>query len=155
MRVISFFFDGELFAVDVNRVQKIVRKMTLTYVPTAPEAIKGIINLKGKVITVFSLYNLLERKKQGVCYDNKKEVDTIILNSFSGLEDQIGLIIDKPHNLMDIDDEIICATGKDDSCFLTGIAELDNTLYRIINIDSIINKYNADTNVLNGGLYAD
>jgi len=163
MRVFTFFVDGELFAVDVNQVQKIARKMPITFIPAAPDAVSGIINLKGRIITVFSLFDLLERgkKKQtgrakSRAADNVEETalaaerpsdvqNIIIFKSFSGADDQMGLVMDKPGVLIDIDDELInipkLATGKEESYCISGIAEINNTLYRIIDIDSIKEKY--------------
>jgi len=167
MRVLSFYVDDELFAVDVDIVQKVARKIAVTHVPAAPDAITGIINLKGRVITVFNLNELLgrggkqyiktpfteRRKLQAADLLNKKPVNNItadivniiVFKSISGTDDQMGLIMDKPGILIDIDDELIrqpsLATGMEESYCISGIAELDNTLYRIINIDSIIDKY--------------
>jgi len=142
MRVFSFYIDGQVFAVDVNCIQKVARKMEITKVPSSFDAISGIINLKGRVVTVFSLYNILGLKVSSESILNV--VNIIIFKSSSG-QDQMGLIIDKPGILINIDDETIklpsLAAGKEESYCICGIAELDNTLYRIINIDSIINKY--------------
>lgn len=165
MRVFSFFVDGELFAVDVDRVQKIARKIEVTFVPCAPDAITGIINLKGRVITVFSLYNLLERGEKNspqreVCENDL--VNIIIFKSLTGDEDQMGLVMDRPGVLVDIEDEMIrvpsLATGAQESYCISGIAEINNTLYRIINIDSIIERYKNNgektaENISDGGMY--
>jgi hypothetical protein len=56
-----------------------------------------------------------------------------------GCEDQIGLSIDKPGDLIEIDDDIICAQ---ESFCISGTAEFDDRIYKIIDIDSVINKYN-------------
>ncbi|MCL2809798.1 MAG: chemotaxis protein CheW [Treponema sp.] len=149
MKGLSFFVNNELFAVDVNRVEKISRKMTVTKVPSAPDAVIGITNLKGSVVTIFSLYILLG------CKDNKTSdlVNAVIFKSFSGNDNQMGLAIDKPGELVEIDDNIInppsLATGMQDSFCISGIAEFEDRLYRIIDIDSIINRYKS--NESNGG----
>jgi purine-binding chemotaxis protein CheW len=161
MRGLSFIEGGELFAVDVDLVQKVVRKMILTHVPAAPDEVIGIMNLKGKVITVFSLTRLLGRKGKcaGAYADNT--INAVVFKSFSDSEDQMGLSIDKPGDLIDIDDNIICppslASGANESFCISGIAEMGERLYRIIDIDSIINKYKNNgektaENMSNGGI---
>jgi purine-binding chemotaxis protein CheW len=149
MRGLSFIVDGELFAADVNGVQKIARKMMVTPVPAAPDAIIGLMNLKGRVFTIFCLKELLGRKKN---YSGEYTIDAInviVFKSFSGSEDQMGLSIDKPGDIIDIDDDIICppspAAGVQESFCISGIAELGERLYKIVDIDSIINTYKKST----------
>jgi len=145
MRGLSFLVGGELFAVDIDCVQKVVRKMKLTHVPAAPDEILGIMNLKGKVITIFSLTRLLGRRENRTGEYTYDTINAVVLKSFSASEDQMGLNIDKPGDLIDIDDDIICppslTTGALESFCISGIAEIGERLYRIISIDSIINKY--------------
>jgi len=143
MKGLSFLAGGEFFAADVTRVQKVARKMMITPVPTAQSAIVGITNLKGRVITIFSLDELLGR--------NRKEISDIatavIFKSRDGY-DQMGLLIDKTGSLVDIDDTKIrppkLASGTEESFCISGIAESGDKLYRIIDIDSIINKFRRE-----------
>jgi len=157
MRGLSFLLNGEHYAVDVTLVEKVMRKMTVTPVPSAPDEVIGIANLKGRVVTVLSLHELLglREKQKGDYYIHA--VKAIVFKSFSDGKDQIGLHIDEPGNLIDIDDNAIrlpsLPTGAEESFCISGIAETGNTLYRIINIDSIISKYKIKReNVPNGGI---
>jgi purine-binding chemotaxis protein CheW len=119
--------------------------MTVTHVPCAPDAVIGITNLKGRVITIFNLSELLGRN--GKCSEGTVTgtVNAVIFKYFSGGEDQIGLSMDKSGEIIELDDDIVCqpslTTGAQESFCISGIAELDDKLYRIINIDSIINKF--------------
>ena len=160
MRCLSFFTDNEFFAVDVTLVQKVARKMTVTPVPTAPNAVVGIANIKGRVVTLLSLCELLGRKKKRTGEPDPDAVDAVIFKPFSGSGDQIGLVIDKPGNLIDINDDTVSmpslTTGAEESFCISGISEVDNKLYRIVSINSIIERYKhtgektANT-MLNGG----
>ena len=160
MRCLSFFTDNEFFAVDVTLVQKVARRMTITPVPTAPDAVVGIANLKGRVITLLSLNELLGRKKKRIEGPLANAVDAVVFKSFSGGSNQIGLVIDKPGNLIDIDDNTISlpslTTGAEESFCISGIAEVDNRFYRIISIDLINERYKhsgekAANSMLSGG----
>ena len=164
MKALSFLVGGELFAVDANDVQKVVRKMMLTYVPAAPDEVIGIINLKGKIITVFSLTRLLGNRETPAGVNTNDAISAVVFKSFSDSEDQVGLNIDKPGDLIEIDDNIICppslATGANESFCISGIAEMGDRLYRILDINSITNKYiNNDEksveNMSNGGINND
>jgi len=145
MRCLSFFTDNEYFAVDVTLVQKVARRMTVTPVPTAPDTVVGIANLKGRVVTLLSLSGLLGRRKKSAGGSAANTVDAVVFKSFSGGSNQLGLVIDKPGNLIDIEDETISmpslTAGAEESFCISGIAEVDNMFYRIISIDSIMEKY--------------
>ncbi|MCL2805813.1 MAG: chemotaxis protein CheW [Treponema sp.] len=145
MRCFSFLVNKEYFAVDVDLVQKVTRKMIVTPVPTAPGEIIGIANLKGRVITIISLYQLLGHKERRNREYDSREVKAVVFKTLAGSEDQLGLFIDKPGNLIDLDDNKIrplcMTTGTEDNFCISGITEHENRLYRIINIESIINKY--------------
>ena len=144
MRCLSFFADNEFYAVDVTLVQKVVRKMVVTPVPTAPGAVVGIANLKGRVVTLLDLTCLLGRVKKRTDISSDI-VDAVVFKSLSGGANQTGLVIDKPGNLIDVDDDAISlpplTTDSEDSYCISGIAEVDDRLYRIISIDSIIERY--------------
>jgi len=160
MRCLSFFTGNEFYAVDVTLVQKVTRKMTVTPIPTAPDAIVGIANIKGRVVTLLSLCELLGRKRKRDDEPGSYAVDAVIFKPFHGGGDQIGLVIEKRGNLIDIDDNTVSlpslTTGADESFCISGIAEVDNKLYRIISINSIIERFKhtgdkvANT-MLNGG----
>jgi purine-binding chemotaxis protein CheW len=51
----TFWVDGLFFGVDVAGVQEVLRYQPLTAVPSAPEAIQGLINLRGQIVTAVDL----------------------------------------------------------------------------------------------------
>jgi chemotaxis signal transduction protein len=132
--------DGQLFAVNVAYVEKITQKMMVTWVPAAPDAVAGITNLKGRVVTLFSLPALLGHRKK----ETAGTADAIVFKP-SPDGDQLGLLIDKPGALVDIPDDAIqappLATGAEESYCLSGVAEAEGSLYRIVDIESISAKY--------------
>jgi len=142
VRGLSFIVDGELYAVDVTLVQKVARKLAITPVPSAPEEIVGIANLKGRVVTVLSLTKLLGATGQG--HDNLY-VNTIVFKSSTNSEDQMGLAIEKPGNLITIGENAIrspnAAQGVAEDFCISGVTEIGDSFYRIIDIEAIEKKY--------------
>jgi len=145
MKGLSFLAGGEFYVADVTSIQKVMRKMAVTPVPSAPDAIVGISNLGGKVITVLDLGEILGHGgKPGaarVFYD----VDAIVFKSFSGGEDQMCLLIDEPGDIIEINENAarmpsLTSGAAGDFC-ISGVAEVDNRLYRIIKIESILEKF--------------
>ncbi|HET6151313.1 MAG TPA: chemotaxis protein CheW [Marmoricola sp.] len=51
----TFWVDGLFFGVAVAGVQEVLRYQPLTVVPSAPEAIRGLINLRGQIVTAVDL----------------------------------------------------------------------------------------------------
>jgi purine-binding chemotaxis protein CheW len=146
MKGLSFLVGGELYAVDVTLVQKVARMLAITPVPSAPLEIVGIANLKGKVVTVLSLSKLIGDDKpcEATLYSN-----TIVFKYSLSNEDQMGLAVEKPGNLIDIDDSAIrsppVSAGSEENCCISGVTEVDDDLYRIIDIEAILRRYIPDS----------
>jgi len=160
MRILSFLIRGEYFAVDVTHIQAVARKMTVTPVFAAPPEISGIANMKGRVVTVINLYKLLGYNDKRGEKRTISTVNAIVFKSFTGGEDQLALTIGRPGALLDIEDEnirLITGAARDEEGFcVSRIVEVDHRLYRIVDIDSIINKYRTngdmtEENTVNGG----
>ena len=47
----TFRLDGDLYGVEVEHVQEVLKSQGLTRVPLAPAAVAGLINLRGQVVT--------------------------------------------------------------------------------------------------------
>ncbi|MCL2807866.1 MAG: chemotaxis protein CheW [Coriobacteriia bacterium] len=148
MRCLSFYIDEEVFAVDVTLVREFARKLVVTPVLSAPDTVVGIANLKGRVITLLSLSELLGRKESIVKDWAAVTAAAIIFETFSGGANQIGLKVDRPGELIDIDEAAIrkpsLSTGAQESFCIAGIAEVGNALYRIIDIHSIIERLTSN-----------
>ena len=142
MRGLSFTVEGELFVVDVIPVQKVARKLAITPVPSSPPEVLGIANLKGRVVTVLSLNKLLGNEIRS---EHDRYVNTIVFKSQSGAEDQMGIAIEKPGNLIYIDNDAIrsppVTPHSDEVPYISGVAEIGKDFYRMIDIESIRRKY--------------
>ena len=51
----TFFLDGHLFGVEVEAVQEVIRLQDVTRVPRAPAVVRGLINLRGQIVTAIDL----------------------------------------------------------------------------------------------------
>jgi len=51
----TFWLDGLFFGVDVAHVQEVLRYQEMTTVPRAPRAVRGLINLRGQIVTAVDL----------------------------------------------------------------------------------------------------
>jgi purine-binding chemotaxis protein CheW len=51
----TFYLDGLLFGVDLRGVQEVIRHLEMTQVPLAPGVVRGLINLRGQIVTAIDL----------------------------------------------------------------------------------------------------
>src|SRR5262245_48509249 len=56
----TFFLDGLRFGVDVQKVQEVVPYLEMTRVPLAPPTVRGLLNLRGQIVTGIELRRRLE-----------------------------------------------------------------------------------------------
>ena len=147
MRGLSFYIGEELYAVDVTLVQKVARMLAITPVPTAPSEVVGITNQKGKVVTVLNLKNILgfDKSNEAGLYTN-----TIVFKYDSNHENQMGFAVEKPGDLIKIENSAIrsppVTAASDENNYISGIAEIGENFYRIIDIEAIQKKYTGTGN---------
>ena len=56
----TFYVDGHYFGLDVLKVQEIIRYQEMTRVPLAPPVVRGLINLRGQIVTAIDLRRRLD-----------------------------------------------------------------------------------------------
>ena len=99
MQVVVFKLDDEQFAVETAKVQSINDTMEITKVPNSPKHIKGLINLRGNILSLLDINLLLDIQKS-----EKGQNNIIILE----LEDElVGITVDQVDEVLDIDESII------------------------------------------------
>ena len=57
----TFYLDSLLFGVDLQGVQEVIRNLDMTQVPLAPGVVRGLINLRGQIVTAIDLRQRLGR----------------------------------------------------------------------------------------------
>ena len=88
IQYIKIRLNDEYFGIDIKYIDNIVRMQHITRVPKSMDYIKGVINLRGEVIPVFSL-----RVKMGMEEIEETRSSRIIIIKYDG--DSVGLIVDE------------------------------------------------------------
>src|SRR6056297_2419145 len=99
-RFLTFKLGEESFGLEIKYVTEIVGIQPITNIPEVPQYVKGIINLRGKVISVIDVR--LKFKKEPVEYDERTCIIVIDIDDMS-----IGLIVDEVSEVLTIKDEDI------------------------------------------------
>ena len=91
-KMLIFTSDGLAFAVDACFVSEIIVSFQLTYFPQVPSYVKGIINLRGKIVPVLDV-RLLNKRKDA---NEKSEACIIVLDVH---DIYLGLLVDQVNNI--------------------------------------------------------
>lgn len=131
----TFFLSREEYGVDVRLVQEIIRVSEITPVPRAPESIKGVINLRGRIIPVVDL-----KRKLGlgdVAPDRRARIVVVKLR-----ERLVGLLVDAASQVLKVPVSTIDpapeAVLEIDADFIRGVAKLPDRLIILMDLQKIL-----------------
>lgn len=136
---LAFRVGEETYGLKILRVQEVVGLTGITRVPQMTDAVRGVVNLRGRVIPVFDL-----RVKFGVDPQDT-EVTIIIIGQveYGESEVTVGFIADEVRGVMQISDEEMGPVpefGKGRNVnFLTGMATTDAGVIMTLDIDHMMN----------------
>ena len=133
----TFYVGGALCGIDILNIQEINKNFEITNVPQASDYVEGILNLRGRIVTIIDL-----GKKLGLERVNKdKDNRNIIVNSD---DEHIGLLVDSISDVVlsqksDIEpapSNIGGAKGK----FFQGVLKTETQLIGILDIDEVLKE---------------
>ncbi len=138
-KCLQFELDGEYYGVDILKVREINGMMDITAVPQTPRFMKGLINLRGKVVPVIDL-----RLKFGLSEAEYDERTSIIVIEFKSIHGQVQMGI-----VVDTVSEVISIPGKNiepapnfgarlKSEYIKGMAKTRERVIIILDIDLIL-----------------
>jgi len=90
----TFFLDGHLFGVPVQQVQEVIRYQEMTRVPMVREVIRGLINLRGQIVTAIDLRRRLDMTERPADQLPMNVVVRTDDGAFSLLVDEIGDVVE-------------------------------------------------------------
>lgn len=141
-KILTFYLGGSLLGINLKLAKELNRNIKYTPVPGAQPHIIGFFNMRGQVVTLFDLAKLI-----GINRDTEREgLISIILKSPKA-PDQVGFLIDRPGDVIEIDTEECelppANIGIVEGEFIESIVKLKEELLIIINPDKIFNKQHA------------
>jgi purine-binding chemotaxis protein CheW len=136
IQLVGFKLGYELYGIDIMNIQEIIRNLEITRVPRALDFVKGVVNLRGKVIPVISLRDKFNFAEQEV---SQEKVRIIIVSAESGL---LGFEVDEVTEVQRIPKNIIVppppSTTRLDDEYIIGVGRLDEQLIVILDIEQLI-----------------
>jgi purine-binding chemotaxis protein CheW len=132
----TFYVDGYYFGLDVLKVQEIIRYQEMTRVPLASPVVRGLINLRGQIVTAIDLRRRLEL--------SDRPADQIPLNvvvqtddgAVSLLVDEIGDVLEVSQELFERPPETLTASARE---LIQGAYKLPERLLLILDPERTVN----------------
>lgn len=135
---LTFYLDNEIYALDINRVREVLDLPRITHVPNMPDFMRGVINLRGKVVPVVDLrkkFNLADTE------DTVKTCIIIIEMNFEGQLSLIGAVADSVQEVIRLDDAVIepapSIGNRLRSDFILGMINRDGEFMIILDITKV------------------
>ena len=138
-KYLTFHLGEEGYGLEILKVQEIIGMQDITKIPRAPDYVKGVINLRGKVTPVVDL-----RLKFGMPEQEVSRKTCIILTQVQGGESSliIGIVVDEVSEVMEISEDQIepaPAFGTHvDTNFILGMAKSDSAVKILLDIDKVL-----------------
>ncbi len=138
-KYLTFSLDEEEYGIGILKVKEIIGMMPITSVPRTPEFVKGVINLRGKVIPVMDL-----RLKFGMGKIPYTERTCIIVVEIDSENETvlIGIVVDAVSEVLNIQEEEIEDTPSFgttlDTAYILGLAKTDGGVKILLNIDKVL-----------------
>ncbi|RJR32525.1 MAG: purine-binding chemotaxis protein CheW [Desulfobacteraceae bacterium] len=139
-KYLTFTLAKEDYGIGILKIKEIIGMMPITKVPRCPEFVRGVINLRGKVIPVLDL-----RMRFGVEaaeYTERTCIVVVEVDAGSG-NLMVGLIVDSVSEVLNIKGEDIEETpafgAKVDTDYILGMAKISGGVKILLNIDRALN----------------
>jgi len=140
-KFLSFVLGKEEYGLEILKVQEINGMIGITRVPRTPDYIRGVINLRGRVIPIVSL-----RRKFNMpdVEDTEKTCIIVVQVDYEETEVTMGIVVDEVSEVLNIKNEQIepvpsFGGGMAATEFITGMGKLEDKVVILLDIGSVLN----------------
>ena len=142
LQLVSFELSGEEFGVDIMQVSEIIPISKITRIPQAPECVKGLINLRGKIVVVIDL-----NRRLGFSPRESDSLSKIIIVKVK--DTTIGMLVNSVNGILKLPLSFIESTpdmikSKINSEYLTGVGKAGNRLLILLNLARVLGEEEVD-----------
>ncbi len=140
-KFLTFAIGEECYGIEISYVTEIIGIQPITAVPEVPRYVKGIINLRGKIIPVIDIR--LKFRKEAVPYDDRTCIVVVDIEELS-----VGLIVDNVAEVIDIPDENIVLPPDSKTGFhnryIKGIGKVEDDVKLLLDCNKILSDEESD-----------
>lgn len=138
-KYLTFKLGREEYGLSLIRVREIIALMDITSVPLAPSSVRGVMNLRGRIIPVVDLRRRFEMSDTP---DHDRKCIIVVDVELSGSPIQMSILVDEVSEVLyiasdEIEDAPAFQTGVN-SAFIHGIATTKSGVKVLLNVDIIL-----------------
>jgi purine-binding chemotaxis protein CheW len=144
-KYLTFKIATEEYGLQILKVQEIIGIMNVTKVPKTPDFVRGVINLRGKVIPVIDL-----RLKFGLntLADTEKTCIIVVQIETNKQNVTTGILVDEVYEVLNIQDgqiEDAPSFGANvDTAFILGMGKISEKVVSLLDIDKVLSGNDVD-----------
>lgn len=139
-RYLTFALNGDRYALDIFHVTEILEHRALTVVPMMPAFIRGVINLRGRVVPVVDLAVRFQRGSTAIA--RRTSIVIVEVSATGGGTQELGILVDAVHDVTHLtgdDIEPPPAFGAGIRAdFIAGMAKRDDDFTIILAVDHVL-----------------
>ncbi len=144
-KYLTFSLAEEEYGIGILRIKEIIGMMPITSVPQTPAYLKGVINLRGKVIPVIDLR--LKFNMKYIDYTERTCIIVVEIDGISGMV-QIGVVVDSVSEVINVKAEEIENTpnfgNSLDAEYVLGMAKMESGVKILLDIDKVLSNEEMD-----------
>jgi purine-binding chemotaxis protein CheW len=138
-KYLTFNLSGEQYGLEILKVKEIIGLMEITRVPRIPDFVRGVINLRGKVIPIIDLRKKFEMEST----EDTEHTCIIVVDIMQdNVSLQMGIVVDSVSEVLDISDDAIEETPtfgtSTSTVFIKGIAKTKGGVKILLNIEEVL-----------------
>ena len=134
---LTFLVEDEQYGVEIQYVTEIIGLQKISQVPRQPSCVRGIINLRGKIIPTIDIrlrFNMCERE-----YDDRTCIIVLDIHSTG-----IGIIVDRVSEVVTIEESLMSNPPDimqgNTAQIMKGIGQIGNDVVMILSTENIVSK---------------
>ncbi|MBC8392467.1 MAG: purine-binding chemotaxis protein CheW [Deltaproteobacteria bacterium] len=138
-KYLTFSLADEEYGIGILKIKEIIGTMPITTVPQTPEFVKGVINLRGKVIPVIDLR--LRFGMDAIDYTERTCIIVVEIDGSAGTV-QIGVVVDAVSEVLNVNAEDVEETptfgAKLNTDYILGMAKMEGGVKILLDIDRVL-----------------
>jgi len=135
LQLVSFKIGNEEFAIDILKVQEIIKIISITKVPNSPYYVEGVINLRGRVIPIIDLRTRLGLEK--IAHNNETRIIVVELHGtiVGFIVDAVNEVLRISKSITEVPPDLVVGINSE---FIESVGKLDDRILILINLEKII-----------------
>jgi purine-binding chemotaxis protein CheW len=140
-KYLTFCMADEEYGIGIRKVKEIIGMMIITSVPQTPGYVKGVINLRGKVIPVIDLR--LKFGMESIAYTERTCIIVVEISD-GDRKIQMGIVVDSVSEVLNIKQGEIADTptfgATMDTDYILGMAKMEGGVKILLDIDCVLSE---------------